>query len=142
MPISIDQLHTKVVVRRIAVGAAPFRWEIFGFDPGVPKYVSSCRYRSMEDAYSAGLGRLLGAEGAPAAAQAGNGRPGTFARSQVVDFAARQRREARSLAASRSDSKPARPRASKPRVSGNVRELGEDHIKHCPSNAWLHAFLA
>jgi len=59
MPMSIDDLYTKVFVRRVGVGAAPFTWEIVGANAGTPIYVSSDRFRSMEAAYSAGQERLV-----------------------------------------------------------------------------------
>jgi hypothetical protein len=58
-PMSIDCLDTKVIVRRVGVGAAPFTWEVVGANPGIPLYVSSERFRSMEAAYSAGQDRLV-----------------------------------------------------------------------------------
>jgi hypothetical protein len=57
-PMSIDCLYTKVIVRRVGVGAAPFAWEVVGAEPGPPLHVSSERFRSMEAAFSAGQDRL------------------------------------------------------------------------------------
>src|SRR6202046_3827836 len=49
----VDRLFdTKVIVRRVGVGAAPFTWEVVGANPGIPLHVSSERFRSMEAAYS------------------------------------------------------------------------------------------
>jgi hypothetical protein len=56
---SIDGLYTKVIVRRVGVGAAPFTWEVVSENPGAPLHVSSDRFRSMEAAYSAGQDRLV-----------------------------------------------------------------------------------
>ncbi len=62
---SIDCLYTKVIVRRVGVGAAPFTWEIVGASPGTPLHVSSERFRSMEAAYNAGQDSLAGFLTAP-----------------------------------------------------------------------------
>jgi hypothetical protein len=56
---SIDCLDTKVIVRRVGVGAAPFTWEVVGAHSGFPLHVSSERFRSMEAAYNAGQDRLV-----------------------------------------------------------------------------------
>ena len=58
MPNSTDHLNTRVVVRRMGVGTAPFAWEIQGSSSPVPRYVSSERFHSMEAAYAAGQARL------------------------------------------------------------------------------------
>ncbi len=56
---STDDLYTKVLVRRVGVGATPFTWEVIGANAGTPLYVSPDRFRSMEEAYSAGQKRLV-----------------------------------------------------------------------------------
>jgi len=58
MRLSTEALGTSVVVRRVWIGAAPFRWEVCRGDPGTPLFVSSDRFRSMHDAYLAGQARL------------------------------------------------------------------------------------
>jgi hypothetical protein len=58
MRISKEALGTSVVVRRVWVGATPFRWEVSRADSAAPVYVSSDRFRSMHDAYLAGQARL------------------------------------------------------------------------------------
>jgi hypothetical protein len=55
---SIKHLDTKVVVRRVGVGADPFTWEISESNVAAPRYVSPDRFRSMEAAYIAGRARL------------------------------------------------------------------------------------
>jgi hypothetical protein len=55
---STDHINTKIVVRRVGAGAAPFSWEIYGPDTPSPAYISPDRFRSMEAAYSAGQARL------------------------------------------------------------------------------------
>jgi hypothetical protein len=55
---STDHLNTRVVVRRVGLGAFPFAWEIHGSNTSVPRYVSPDRFRSMEAAYGAGQARL------------------------------------------------------------------------------------
>ena len=55
---STDHLNTKVVVRRVGVGTAPFTWEIQGSSSTVTRYVSSERFRSMEAAFAAGQAKL------------------------------------------------------------------------------------
>ena len=55
---SIDHLNTKVVVRRVGMGTAPFTWEIQGSSSTASQYVSSDRFRTMEAAYAAGQARL------------------------------------------------------------------------------------
>ena len=59
MPNSTDHLNTRVVVRRMGVGTAPFAWEIQGSSSTVARYVSFDRFHSMEAAYAAGQARLL-----------------------------------------------------------------------------------
>jgi hypothetical protein len=56
---SSDGLYSKVIVRRVGLGAAPFTWEVVGDKPDTPPHVSSDRFRSMEAAYSAGQDRLV-----------------------------------------------------------------------------------
>jgi hypothetical protein len=56
---SIDFLDTKIIVRRVGVGAAPFTWEVVDANHGFPLHVSSERFRSMEAAYNAGQDRLV-----------------------------------------------------------------------------------
>ena len=58
MPNSTDHLNTRVVVRRMSVGTAPFAWEIQGSGSTAPRYVSPDRFHSMEAAYIAGQARL------------------------------------------------------------------------------------
>lgn len=53
-----DHLNTRVVVRRMGVGTAPFGWEIQASSSTVPRYVSSDRFHSMEAAYAAGQAKL------------------------------------------------------------------------------------
>jgi hypothetical protein len=55
---SNDDLYTKVLVRRVGIGAAPFTWEVVGANAVTPLHVSSDRFRSMEAAYSSGQARL------------------------------------------------------------------------------------
>lgn len=43
-----------VVVRRVATGSTPFRWEVHPADGSKPVRVSSERFRSMQAAYEAG----------------------------------------------------------------------------------------
>jgi hypothetical protein len=57
MRISKEALAINVVVRRVAIGATPFRWEVHR-DPGAVIHVSTERYRSMDAAYRAGRARL------------------------------------------------------------------------------------
>jgi hypothetical protein len=57
MRISKEALAVSVVVRRVAFGATPFRWEVHR-DPGAVIHVSADRYRSMDAAYRAGRARL------------------------------------------------------------------------------------
>ena len=56
--ISKEALAISVVVRRVAIGAAPFGWEVHRAGAAGPIYVSSDRFRSMEAAYKAGQARL------------------------------------------------------------------------------------
>lgn len=54
MKIGKRDLDYQVVVRRVAVGPAPFRWEVHNGDAFVPLHVSEDRYRGMEAAFKAG----------------------------------------------------------------------------------------
>ncbi len=53
-----EALFTRVVVRRVRVGAKPFRWEIHGADTLEVMYASPDYFGSMEAAYNAGQARL------------------------------------------------------------------------------------
>jgi hypothetical protein len=67
MRISKEDLDTKVVVRRVALSAAPFAWEVIGANSVTPIYSSPERFRSMDAAYQAGQKRF--AEFLPSARQ-------------------------------------------------------------------------
>jgi len=58
MRLTKEELSTRVVVRRVRRGAAPFVWEINMESRAEPLYVSPDGFRSMEDAYRAGHARL------------------------------------------------------------------------------------
>jgi hypothetical protein len=58
MRLTKEELSTRVVVRRVRRGAAPFVWEINTENRVEPLYVSPDGFRSMEDAYRAGNARL------------------------------------------------------------------------------------
>lgn len=47
-------LGYQVVVRRVAVGSAPFCWAVHNGDAFVPFHISKDRYRGMEAAFTAG----------------------------------------------------------------------------------------
>ena len=49
-----DELNLKVVVRRVATGAAPYGWELHSGDVITPIHLSRARFRSMEAAFKAG----------------------------------------------------------------------------------------
>ena len=44
----------KLIVRRVAMGSAPFGWEVRGADGMTLVYISTDRFRGMEAAYKAG----------------------------------------------------------------------------------------
>lgn len=52
--LSKDELTLKVVVRRVATGAAPYGWELHGGDALTVVRASLERFRSMEAAYKSG----------------------------------------------------------------------------------------
>jgi hypothetical protein len=54
----IDDLNTRVVVRRVAIGPAPFAWEVHRGNNIPPVHVTCDRFRNMEAAHSAGQARL------------------------------------------------------------------------------------
>ena len=56
--LSKDELNLKVVVRRVATGAAPYGWELHSGDMVTPIHVSRARFRSMEAAFKAGQAGL------------------------------------------------------------------------------------
>jgi len=58
MRLSKEALSISVVVRRVAIGAAPFAWEVHRAGNAAPIDVSTDRFRSMEAAYAAGQVRL------------------------------------------------------------------------------------
>ncbi|HEX2942123.1 MAG TPA: hypothetical protein VHO91_13835 [Rhodopila sp.] len=58
MRVTKEELSVRVVVRRVARGAAPFAWEVHQTDLPRPLYVSPERFRSMEAAYGAGRAML------------------------------------------------------------------------------------
>jgi hypothetical protein len=58
MRITKEELATKVVVRRVRRGSAPFVWEINAENLAEPLYVSPDGFASMEAAYRAGQARL------------------------------------------------------------------------------------
>jgi hypothetical protein len=58
MRITKEALSVRIVVRRVEVGAAPFRWEVYREEGAEPIHVSPDRFRSMEAAYRAGQARL------------------------------------------------------------------------------------
>ena len=58
MRITAEALSISIVVRRITVGSAPFRWEVHRADAMGPIHVSPERFASMEAAYRAGQARL------------------------------------------------------------------------------------
>jgi len=58
MRITKEVLATSLLVRRVAVGAAPFRWEVHNADTVEPLHISPDRFASMEAAYRAGQARL------------------------------------------------------------------------------------
>jgi hypothetical protein len=58
MRITKEALSVRIVVRRTEVGAAPFRWQVYGEEGAEPIHVSPERFRSMEAAYCAGQARL------------------------------------------------------------------------------------
>ena len=58
MRLTKEALSTSVVVRRVAIGAAPFAWEVHRAGTAGPIDVSTDRFRSMEAAYAAGQVRL------------------------------------------------------------------------------------
>jgi hypothetical protein len=51
---SKDELSLKVVVRRVAAGAAPYGWELRNDDAVTPVHASRTRFRNMEAAFKAG----------------------------------------------------------------------------------------
>jgi hypothetical protein len=53
-----DPFSYRVVVRRMAAGAAPFGWEVHSGETIVPLQVSAERFCSMEAAYIAGQSKL------------------------------------------------------------------------------------
>ena len=59
MRITKEALSIRVVVRRVEVGPAPFRWEVYCEEGAEPIHVSPDRFRSMEAAYDAGTARLI-----------------------------------------------------------------------------------
>jgi hypothetical protein len=52
--ITTRQLNTRIIVRRIALGAKPFAWEIQGPEDHAPRSVSLDQFDNMEAAYTAG----------------------------------------------------------------------------------------
>ena len=58
MRITKEVLATNLLVRRVAVGATPFRWEVHSADTAEPLHISPDRFASMEAAYQAGQARL------------------------------------------------------------------------------------
>ena len=58
MQLSKDELNLKVVVRRVATGAAPYGWELHSGDLIAPIHVSRARFCSMEAAFKAGQAGL------------------------------------------------------------------------------------
>ena len=58
MRISKEALTIRVVVRRVGIGSARYRWEIHAMDTAEPVHVSAVSYIGMEAAYSAGQARL------------------------------------------------------------------------------------
>jgi hypothetical protein len=56
--ITKEELSMRIVVRRRAIGAAPFTWEVHQGDIGAPIHISPERFPSMEAAYRAGQARL------------------------------------------------------------------------------------
>ena len=53
-----DELSYHLAIRRVALGAKPFRWEVHGTDTVTPLRHSAELFSSMEAAYSAGQGGL------------------------------------------------------------------------------------
>jgi|ERR1700761_490019 len=52
---SVEELHTRLIVRRVGTGARPFSWGIYGAPDGSdPIHASSDRYASMEAAFAVG----------------------------------------------------------------------------------------
>lgn len=71
--LSKDELNLKVVVRRVATGAAPYGWELHSGDVITLIHVSRARFRGMEAAFKAGQVGL--AEHVAARHSARRGRP-------------------------------------------------------------------
>ncbi len=84
MRISKEDLDTKVVVRRVALSAAPFAWEVIGANSVTPIYSSPERFRSMDAAYQAGQKRF--AEFLPSARQKPAKRPASAAPRRTANF--------------------------------------------------------
>jgi hypothetical protein len=58
MRMTKEALSTVILVRRVRIGAAPFRWEVHRAGNADPIHVSSDHYKSMEAAFRAGQARL------------------------------------------------------------------------------------
>jgi hypothetical protein len=58
MRLTKEELSARVVVRRVAMGSAPFRWEVHWADRIAPVFVSSTRFANMDAAYRDGEARL------------------------------------------------------------------------------------
>jgi alkylhydroperoxidase family enzyme len=64
---SVDVLNLRVVVRRVAVGTTPYKWEVVHDGPFDPVHVCSVRFRGMQEALEAGsawLGTFIANEAA------------------------------------------------------------------------------
>ncbi len=58
MGLTIEDLSTRVVVRRTGTGARPFRWEVHWAETAVPVFISPSRFANMDAAYREGHARL------------------------------------------------------------------------------------
>jgi hypothetical protein len=57
--ITRESLTVRVIVRRVARGAAPFAWEVHRTDMERLVHASPARFGSMDAAYMAGAARLV-----------------------------------------------------------------------------------